>query len=179
MPQESEPSVAERCEVRRLGPEDWEISRQIRLTALAEAPYAFMSTLAREQRFDEREWRQRLSSPTAATFLAFLDAAPAGTAAGKVDDPDDEFTVPGSWQLIGMWVEPNARGTGLAERLIDAVAHHAREQGASSLCLWVTEVNTRARAFYQRVGFVPTGARQPVREEEPDQCEEQMIRHFG
>jgi GNAT superfamily N-acetyltransferase len=178
MPPDKPATVTERSKVRRLGPDDWEISRHVRLTALAEAPYAFMSTLAREQRFDEQEWRRRLSSPTAATFLAWVDANPAGTATGKVDDPDDEFTVPGSWQLVGMWVEPGARGTGLAERLIDAVADHAREQGATSLILWVTEVNARARAFYQRVGFVPTGSRQPVREDEPENWEEQMIRHF-
>jgi GNAT superfamily N-acetyltransferase len=172
-------SVTERSKVRRLGPADWEISREVRLRALAEAPNAFMSTLAREQRFDEQEWRNRLSAPSAATFLAWLDDAPAGTATGKIDDPDDEFALPASWQLVGMWVEPDARGTGLAEQLIEAVAGHAREHGASSLTLWVTETNARARAFYERIGFVPTGARQPVRDDEPDHWEEQMIRHFG
>jgi len=44
--------------------------------------------------------------------------------------------------------------------------------------LWVTEVNARARAFYQRMGFTATGARQPVREDEPNHWEEQMIRRF-
>jgi GNAT superfamily N-acetyltransferase len=179
MPPEGTSSVTERIRVRRLVPDDWEISREVRLTALAEAPYAFMSTLAREQRLEEQEWRKRLSSPGAATFLACVDDAPAGTATGKVDDPDDPFTVPGSWQLVGMWVDPAARGTGLAEQLIEAVADHARTQGASCLSLWVTEINSRARAFYQRVGFVATGARQPVREDEPDHWEEQMIRQFG
>jgi GNAT superfamily N-acetyltransferase len=172
-------NTGERTHVRRLRPDDWEISRHIRLTALAEAPYAFMSTLAREQRFDEQVWRQRLSSPSAATFLAWVDGAPAGTATGKIDDPDDEFTVPGSWQLVGMWVEPDARGTGVAERLIEAVSWHAQAHGASSMTLWVTEINARAKAFYQRIGFVPTGARQPVREDEPEHWEQQMIRHFG
>jgi GNAT superfamily N-acetyltransferase len=178
MPSDDRTSAPARTQVRRLGPDDWEISRQVRLTALADAPYAFMSTLAREQQFDEQVWRQRLGSPAAATFHAWVDGQPAGTATGKIDDPADDFTVPGSWQLVGMWFDPRARGTGVADRLIDAVTCHAREHGATSVTLWVTEGNARARAFYHRMGFVLTGARQPVREEEPDLWEEQMIRHF-
>jgi ribosomal protein S18 acetylase RimI-like enzyme len=165
--------------VRRLGPDDWEISRQVRLTALAEAPYAFMSTLDRELRFDEQVWRQRLASTTAATFLAWVDGEPSGTATGKVDDPDDEFAVPGAWQLVAMWVHPRARGTGIADLLIDTVAGHARTAGAPVLVLWVTEVNDRAKAFYRRMGFTPTGARQPVRPDEPDHIEAQMILDLG
>jgi GNAT superfamily N-acetyltransferase len=179
MPSDKAASAAEGTKVRRLGPQDWEISRDVRLTALAEAPYAFMSTLARELQFDQQVWQQRLSSLSAATFLAWVDGSPAGTATGKIDDPDDEFTVPGSWQLVGMWVEPRARGTGVADRLVEAVSEHARENGASSITLWVTEINVRARAFYLRIGFAPTGERQPVREDEPDHWEMQMIRHFG
>jgi len=179
MPSDQAASATERMKVRRLGPQDWEISRQVRLTALAEAPYAFMSTLAREQGFDEQVWRQRLGSPGAATFLAWVDGAPAGTATGKIDDPGDDFTVPGSWQLVGMWVEPGARGSGVADRLVEAVSEHACAHSASCLTLWATEINARAIAFYQRIGFVPTGARQLVREDEPDHWEVQMIRHFG
>lgn len=171
--------MSDRVLVRRIGPDDWEVSRQVRLTALAEAPYAFMSTLAREQQFDDHVWRDRLGSPAAATFLAWVDGEPVGTATGKIDDPADEFTVQGSWQLVGMWVDPCARGTGVADRLIERVTSHAREQGATSVTLWVTEVNARALAFYQRIGFVLTGARQPVRASEPDHWEEQMIRHFS
>jgi GNAT superfamily N-acetyltransferase len=166
-------------QVRRLGPDDWKVSRDVRLTALGEAPYAFMSTLAREQAFDEDLWRGRLSSPPAATFLAWVNGEPAGTATGKIDDPDDEFTVAGSWQLVGMWVDPRARGTGVAALLVETVAGHARDHGAAAMTLWVTEVNARARAFYRRMGFTPTGARQPVRDDEPDHWEEQMIRRFG
>ena len=37
----------------------------------------------------------------------------------------------------------------------------------------------RAKAFYRRMGFTPTGARQPVRPDEPDHIEEQMILDLG
>ena len=165
--------------VRRLTPADWAVSRQVRLTALAEAPYAFMSTLEREQAFDEQTWRQRLASPVAATFMAWVDGDPAGTAAGKVDNPGDEFAVPGAWQLVGMWVDPKFRGTEVGSALVERVAGHAASQGAGTLVLWVTEINDRARRFYQRLGFVPTGARQPVRPDDPDHIELQMIRPLG
>lgn len=165
----------QRAVIRRIGPDDWETSRAVRLAALAEAPYAFMSTLQREQRFDEATWRGRLCSPAAATFLAWVDGEPAGTATGKVDDPDDEFAVPGAWQLVGMWVDPRARGAGVAAQLVEVVTRHVRDAGARALVLWVTEVNARARAFYGRMGFTPTGARQVVRPDEPDHWEMQMI----
>jgi len=75
-----------------------------------------------------------------------------------------------------MWVDPRARGLGVADVLVEAVAGHARAEGAASLVLWVTELNGRAGSFYERMGFVRTGARQPVRPDEPDHWEEQMIR---
>jgi len=162
--------------VRRVRPEEWRVYRQVRLAALAEAPYAFRSTLERERAFEESVWRQRLGSATAATFLAWKDGEPTGAATGKVDDPDDEYAVPGAWQLVGMWVDPRARGLGVADVLVEAVAGHARAEGAASLVLWVTELNGRAGSFYERMGFVRTGARQPVRPDEPDHWEEQMIR---
>jgi ribosomal protein S18 acetylase RimI-like enzyme len=165
--------------IRRVTPEEWQVYRQVRLTALTEAPYAFMSTLEREQAFGEDIWRQRLGSPTAATFLAWRDSEPAGTATGIADDPESEYAVPGAWQLVGMWVDPRSRGLGAADELVEAVANHATAEGAASLVLWVTEVNDRARAFYKRMGFVTTGARQLVRPEEPGLWEEQMIRRLG
>src|SRR5262249_62170143 len=128
-------------EGRRVHREEWRVYRHVRLTALAEAPYAFMSTLEREQAFGEDIWRQRLASPTAATFIAWRDGEASGTATGKLDGSADEYAVAGAWQLVGMWVDPSARGTGIAGELVEAVAKHARAEGAASLVLWVTEIN--------------------------------------
>jgi len=163
-------------EITRVGPEDWQVYRRVRLASLADAPYAFMSTLEREREFADDVWRQRLRSAAAATFLAWQGGEPVGTATGKAENPDHEHAVPGAWQLVGMWVDPAARGLGVADALVEAVADHARAQGAEAVVLWVTEVNDRARSFYTRMGFDQTGVRQVVRPDEPDHWEQQMIR---
>jgi ribosomal protein S18 acetylase RimI-like enzyme len=151
-------------DVRRLTAEDWMELRATRLAALAEAPYAFSSTVAREQGFTEQTWRERAGSGR--TFGAWDGGTIVGLASGLPED--------GQWQLVGMWVSPKVRGTGVADRLVAAVCELARQSGFTSVTLWVTEVNDRARAFYRRLGFAPTGGRQLVRPEEPDQWEEEL-----
>jgi len=157
-------------EVRRVEEDDWAALRAARLTALADAPYAFGSTLAREQEFAEDVWRARTHS--GAIFAAWSDDAVVGLATGRLD-PDE----PG-WELVGMWVSSRWRGTGVASRLVRAVCEHARAAGADWIGLWVTEANPRAHAFYARMGFEPTGARQLVRPQEPDRWELEMTRRL-
>lgn len=163
MPGEGPGSVSV-AEVRLLTTDDWEQLRGARLAALAEAPYAFSSTLAREQQFTEQVWRERAGSGH--TVGAFDGNAIAGLATGLPEEDD--------WYLVGMWVSPKVRGSGVADALVAAVCGLAREADAPSVTLWVTEVNGRARAFYRRFGFVPTGRRQLVRPDEPDHWEEEL-----
>ena len=151
-------------DVRLLTADDWMKLRDVRLGALAEAPYAFSSTLAREQEFTESTWRERAGSGR--TFAAWDGDAIVGLATGFPED--------GRWQLVGMWVSPEARGTGIANRLVTSVCELAHQSGYASVILWVTEVNGRARAFYRRLGFAPTGGRELVRPDEPDSWEEEL-----
>ena len=69
-------------EPRRLGPDDWEAFREIRLRSLADSPDAFGSTLEREQEFTEDDWRRRLSGPVYAV------TGPAPVAVGGLFDKD-------------------------------------------------------------------------------------------
>ena len=65
-----------------------------------------------------------------------------------------------------MWVEPEARGTGVAWRLVDAAAARPGAAGHSHLMLWVVIDNGRAVAFYSSYGFRPSDSRRPVRTDE-------------
>jgi ribosomal protein S18 acetylase RimI-like enzyme len=175
--------------VRQLIADDWAQARGARLAALAEAPYAFASTLAKEQAYDDEVWRSRAGSGR--TFGAFDGATIVGLATGlpsgelnrraatSAVDEDRSGSAQPTWQLVGMWVAPGYRGQGVADALVAAVCDLARAAGASSVNLWVTEVNDRARAFYRRLGFLPTSARMLVRPDEPDHWEEELILPLG
>jgi RimJ/RimL family protein N-acetyltransferase len=133
--------------VRRLGPDDWAVLKRVRLTALADAPEAFYSTLAREEPWTEAQWRASLER---LSWFAAVDAdsAPAGLVGVVHGGPP-----PGDAMLISMWTAAAHRGTGLAGRLVDVALAAAAEAGEERLTLWVFAGNTRAIGAYQRWGF--------------------------
>lgn len=139
--------------VRLLTPADWELLRDLRLQALADAPEAFASNLEREQAFGEQDWRRRLS-PGSANVVAWVGDVPVGIAGCFLHD--------GVHELVSMWVHPSARGGGAAALLIDAIRSWVADRGGDRLVLWVVEGNDRAERAYRRVGFEPTGVEQPV-----------------
>ena len=70
-------------------------------------------------------------------------------------------TVYWSWQTLSaarlgvmndLFVAPEARGTGLADRLIAACRERAAEHGAGELAWQTAKDNLRAQAVYERVG---------------------------
>jgi RimJ/RimL family protein N-acetyltransferase len=148
--------------IRRLDDSDWQLLRDTRLASLAESPEAFGSTYAREAEFDESTWRDRAVS--SGWFLARdgettqSGQSVQGIAAGYHDDSSP----PEQRHLVAMWVAPEARGTGIAPELVEAVVQWAREDGATEVTLGVADGNERARALYLKCGFVSTGERFPL-----------------
>ncbi|MGH9031900.1 MAG: GNAT family N-acetyltransferase, partial [Acidimicrobiia bacterium] len=54
-----------------------------------------------------------------------------------------------------LFVHPHARGTGLADALIEAAAQRCRDRGDVTLLSWQTaKDNERAQAVYERLGAV-------------------------
>lgn len=143
-------------DVVRLWPDDWERCRAIRLDALREAPYAFGSTFAREEAFEESDWRARLARSGAVTFVARLPELD-GTDAGMTGTFFDEDNK--TYELVAVWVRPEARGHGVADALVSATLDWIADAGGDSVHLWVTETNQPARRLYERRGFSYTGER--------------------
>ena len=61
--------------------------------------------------------------------------------------------------LLNITVAPAVQGRGHAHLLIDALIGLCRQQDARELWLEVRASNSRARAMYQRLGFVQLGVR--------------------
>ena len=138
--------------------------RALRLRALADAPMAFGSTLAREEAFTDEVWHDRARRGAAGvdtiTFIGERDGQWLGIATGLARDlevPDDPRPT-----LVAMFVAPEARRGGLGIALVDAVVAWARERNARGLTLWVTAANEPAVALYARCGFERTGERKPL-----------------
>lgn len=55
--------------------------------------------------------------------------------------------------LIGMWVDPAARGSGLAAQLVASVKAQAVGKGFDRVFLDVSADNARASSFYIKQGF--------------------------
>ena len=147
-------------QVRRAHPDEWATVRRVRLAALADAPDAFASSLSRELGRGEPQWRSRIGAWP--WFLAWRSGVPDGLVAAVPDQPASGPARAGrrGWHLVSMWVSPQARGMGVGDLLVGAVMDHAELAGAPRVTLWVALGNARARAFYQRMGFIPTGRRQ-------------------
>jgi RimJ/RimL family protein N-acetyltransferase len=59
-----------------------------------------------------------------------------------------------------MWVDPEHRRLGLAQRALGALREWAADVGAERLRLHATEPNEAARRLYEAAGFTPTGERE-------------------
>jgi GNAT superfamily N-acetyltransferase len=130
--------------------------RRIRLDALKDEPDAFGSTYAEAMNLSAEQWRHMTTDWN--YFLAFDGSRAVGMASGGLYPPRPTMR----W-LYGMYVAPEWRGTGVAQRLVNVVASWARREGVDFLGLHVTESVDRARRFYERVGFVADGEREPMR----------------
>ncbi len=149
--------------IRRIRPGDGPLLREIRLAALAEAPYAFASSLAAESNRPLQQWEERAGAGAAGEaevgLFAFEGERAVAMAEGYFDDVEGESD---AVHLIAMWVAPGSRGRGLGRALTDAVVDWARERGARLVKLWVTTTNTSAIGLYERCGFRRTDQVEPL-----------------
>jgi len=139
--------------IRRAETDDWQVCRDIRLRALREEPQAYEAAFEDEQQLSDQQWRDRLAR--AATYLAVDHERVVGAAVGLLQDNGDML-------IVAMYVAPEARGRGIAARLIDEIATVGIARGSRRLVLDVADGNVTAERSYLRYGFVPIGLRVPM-----------------
>jgi ribosomal protein S18 acetylase RimI-like enzyme len=129
----------------RLGPQDWERFRRVRLASLAESPHAFGS--------QSDEVAQRPQS----SWTGQLGVLPTWVIPGEDQDIGVVRVDPGVPELISLWVAPEGRGKGLGKQLIHQVMAWAQESGHVSLELCVKTENLPAVGLYRALGFEELG----------------------
>ena len=148
--------------IRALYPDEWATYRELRLRSLADSPDAFYSTLESESARSPEDWAARLAAAAVSgkdcPLVAELDGRPAGLVWAKVDGVN-----PALVHLYQMWVAPECRGRGVAQRLLDTALAWTRERGARFVELDVTLGNSAAARLYQRAGFRTVNAPVPMR----------------
>jgi GNAT superfamily N-acetyltransferase len=154
--------------VRRVGLAEWREVRELRLRAVSDAAadVAFLTTLDDELARDDRFWQERTAggalSDSSAQFVAVDGARWLGSATvllrsgGDRDHLGREVTAP-RVDIVGVYLEPEARGRGVLGALFAAAGEFAAAGGADALTLDVHVDNPRAQAAYAKLGFVPTG----------------------
>ncbi|MEU4641223.1 GNAT family N-acetyltransferase [Micromonospora sp. NPDC023814] len=154
------PAGIRHAEIRRVRPRDAARMRALRLEMLADAPLAFLETLANAAARPHADYAARIAHVSAGTDTAQFVADPGGRLvghAGGTVTPEE----PGLTVVYAVYVTPSWRGTGLLGELVEAVAAWSRKCGRPELMLEVVVGNDRAYRAYRRLGFVDTGVRVP------------------
>ena len=137
--------------IRRLTESDLPLFRPVRLRALREHPEMFGSSAAEEQSDD---MRRLIGSAPNVTLGGFVDNALVATA-GYVVSP--RVKQRHKAHVVGVYVAPDWRRSGLAPALLGRLIAEARMAGLRALTLSVTVGNEAARRLYRRLGFVTYG----------------------
>jgi ribosomal protein S18 acetylase RimI-like enzyme len=135
--------------IARLGPDDWEAFRAVRLEALERAPHVFGTALHQEIDRPEPWWRERLAAPDGGVFAARLGGEPVGMAGWML--PAAANTRHRAY-LWGVYVRDGLRGSGIGRTLTAAAIEEAAGR-SEAIDLHVLAGNAAAIGLYEALGF--------------------------
>lgn len=161
--------------IRPIRASEWREVRALRLAGLGDeaAPLAFVESYDEGAALPDDFWIDRAAGSSldagpeagARQFVAVAaDGGWVGTSVVLVESAGEQDfegrTVESSGgHVVGVFIDPRHRGSGLIERLFEASLDWARERGLSQVRLYVHVENRRAQGAYRRCGFEPTGVR--------------------
>jgi GNAT superfamily N-acetyltransferase len=102
---------------------------------------------------------QRFTKDGSWSVVAFTDEGQAaGHATARPEAGEDGLARQDMARLTHLFVRRPFWGSGVADLLHERIVAGMRERGFASACLWTPVGQARARAFYERNGWRPTGA---------------------
>ena len=128
----------------RLTESDWRAFAGIRLRALADSLGEGDPQYQQEVAFTAAQWRRRLRDH--AQFAVLIGTHPVGLIGAQLENAETVY-------LYSLWLDPTARGRGLARALVAAAVDWARDRRARTVTLRVAEGNAVARGVYESLGF--------------------------
>lgn len=142
--------------IRRLAPDDASVFQALRLVALKEFPSAFGSSYEEEKDFSATEIESRLAlKPDCGRFGAFEAEILVGLVALGRESKHKRAHKALIW---GMYVQPDARGKGVARALLLEALSLARSVSeVKQVNLSVNADNIGAICLYESVGFKAFG----------------------
>jgi ribosomal protein S18 acetylase RimI-like enzyme len=147
-------------QVRRIRASEWRQYRELRLEALQDSPLAFVEQYQESLAQPDQFWQDRVARNAAGSTSSMFVAVRSGRFVAKASCfVESDVTECVSAHIVGVYVTPQSRGEGVADALLAAVIGWAQDEAhADRIRLFVMQTNDRAAGFYQRIGFVPTGA---------------------
>lgn len=177
--------------VRSIRAEEWAAVKELRLLALRDpvASIAYLETYEEAVERPDSFWQERAarSGGAAVGVRQFVAEGADGVWGGTLTVLMEEAGTK-DWagfpverrqgHVVGVYVRPEHRGSGLAEALFAAGVRWAWESGAERVRLIVHEDNGRAQGFYRKVGFVPSGVTVPLADGD-EECELEFVLEKG
>jgi RimJ/RimL family protein N-acetyltransferase len=158
--------------IRAVRAEDWQLVKELRLASLQDpvASIAFPDTYERSVVQADEFWQGRTADAAEGkTVRQFIGEDGDGRWLGTVTVLVEQAGVQDYFgqihdiaqtHVVGVYVRPEARGTGLAQGLFEAALGWSwalPDPSVARVRLYVHEDNARARALYEKVGFTRTG----------------------
>ncbi|HZU19377.1 MAG TPA: GNAT family N-acetyltransferase [Candidatus Dormibacteraeota bacterium] len=118
-------------------------------------PDRFLAAM-RVDEYTER-WHRMLAGRSGGHVTFVVEEA--GRVVGFASGGREREDRPRRGELYAIYLLPEARGRGHGRALVRAVAASLRDQGLTSLIVWVLRDNHPARAFYEHLGGTYAGER--------------------
>lgn len=131
---------------------EWPAYRQIRLEALHDSPQAFSSTYAGQLARPDSFWQGRLEEAARGEQSWLLFARSGERLVGMIGAFRTEAQADQA-EIVSVYVTPEARGQGVASRLMGAILDVLKAKGFRKVTLGVNASQAAALHLYQRSGF--------------------------